>query len=57
MTRQKMVYDLIGYKPLSLEEIVAGTGFKIADVLKIISILEFNNLICEKNLNQFVRIC
>jgi DNA processing protein len=53
---QKVVYDLIGCKPLSLEEIVAGTGFKIADVLKIISILEFNNLICEKNLNQFVRI-
>jgi DNA processing protein len=55
--RQKNVYDFIGFKPLSLEEIVSGTGFDIADVLKIISILEFNNLIYEKNLNQFVRIC
>jgi DNA processing protein len=55
--RQKAVYDLIGCKPSSLEEIVKGSGLKIADVLKIISILEFNNLICEKNLNQFVRIC
>jgi len=55
--KQKAVYDLIGHKPLSLEEIVIGTGLKIADVLKIISILEFNNLICEKNLNQFIRIC
>jgi DNA protecting protein DprA len=55
--KQKAVYDLIGCKPLSLEEIVIGTGLEIADVLKIISILEFNNLICEKNLNQFIRIC
>jgi len=54
---QRAVYDLIGFKPLSLEEIVACTGFKITDVLEIISILEFNNLIYEKNLNQFVRIC
>jgi DNA processing protein len=55
--RQKAVFDLIGFKPLSIEEIVSNTGFNITDVLKIISILEFNNLICEKNLNQFVRIC
>jgi DNA processing protein len=55
--KQKAVYDLIGCKPLSLEEIVIGTGLEITDVLKIISILEFNNLICEKNLNQFIRIC
>ena len=55
--RGKAVYDLLGCKPLSLEEVVANTGFNIADVLKIISVLEFNNLICEKNLNQFVRIC
>ncbi len=54
---QKIVYDLIGFKPLSLEEIVAGTGFKTEDVLRAIALLEFNNLICEKNLNQFVRIC
>lgn len=55
--KQKVVYDFIGCKPLSLEEIVTGTGLKIAEVLKIISILEFNNLVCEKNLNQFARIC
>jgi DNA protecting protein DprA len=55
--KQKAVYDLIGCKPLSLEEIVTGTGLEIADVLKIISILEFDDLICEKNLNQFIRIC
>ena len=56
-SREKTVYDLVGCKPLNIEEIVANTGFDIADVLKIISVLEFNNFICEKNLNQFVRIC
>ncbi len=56
-TTEKAVYDLIGFKPLSLEEIVANTGYTIAVVLKIISVLQFNNLICEKNNNQFVRIC
>jgi DNA processing protein len=55
--KQKAVFDLIGCKPLSLEEIVSATGLKIAEVLKIISILEFNGLISEKNLNKFVRIC
>jgi DNA processing protein len=54
---QKKVYDFIGYRPKGFEEIIMHTGLSTAKILQIISELQFDNLIIEKNLNEFVRIC
>ena len=53
---QKKVYDFIGFKPTGIEEIVIHTGMSTGKVLQIISELQFNNLMIEKNLNEFIRI-
>jgi DNA processing protein len=53
---QKKVFDFIGFKAKSLEEIVSYTGLNTGKVLEIISELKFSGVIFEKKLNEFIRI-
>ncbi len=52
----KIVYEFIGYKPKSVEEIVKYSGLEVKDVLKIIAYLEMNGLIREDSFNKYIRL-
>ncbi|MCE5330494.1 DNA-processing protein DprA [bacterium] len=49
------VYNCLGYKEKSLEEIMVISGLGIKKVLQIISFFQLNNIAKEKNFNNFVR--
>ena len=53
---QKAVFDFLGHRPKSIEEVIRHTSFNVKRALQIITELELKNLIKEKNLNEFVRI-
>lgn len=53
---QKLVYDFIGYKPKTIEEIIINSNLSTGKVLQIITELQFADLIMQKNLNEFIRI-
>ncbi len=53
---QKIIYEIIGFKPKSIEEVVMETKFDVTKVLQIISELQLKKLIFEKNLNHFIRL-
>jgi DNA processing protein len=52
----RKVYEFIGYKPKSVEEIVKYSGLEVKDVLKIIAYLEMNGLIREDSFNKYIRL-
>ncbi|OQA21084.1 MAG: hypothetical protein BWY60_00852 [Actinobacteria bacterium ADurb.Bin346] len=53
---QQHIYNAIGKKPVSIEEIMMKTGLNISTVLQVISELELFDLVKEKNLNQYCRL-
>jgi len=54
--RQRIIYDLIGKKPVEIEELMSKSGYNINMVLQIISELILLNLVIENNLNQLIRL-
>jgi DNA processing protein len=54
---EKIIFDIIGYNPRNIEAIMASSGMSIDKILGILSELQFKNLIFEKSLNHFVRLC
>ena len=52
----KRVYEFIGYKPKSLEEIVKFTGYEIKKILGILANLELKQLIEEKSFGKYKKI-
>jgi DNA processing protein len=52
----KRIYEFIGFKPISIEEIVKYSGLKVSNVLKIIASLEMRNLIREDSFNKYIRL-
>ena len=53
---KKNIYDFIGFKPKSIEEILIYTKLNISEVLKILAELELENMIEEKKINQYARL-
>ncbi|MBN1299233.1 MAG: DNA-processing protein DprA [Actinobacteria bacterium] len=53
---KNMVYEIIGFKPKTIEEIIVLSGLKTPRVMQIISELELDNMIYQKSLNQFIRL-
>ncbi|MBM3706167.1 MAG: DNA-protecting protein DprA [Actinobacteria bacterium] len=53
----RIVYNLIGLKPVSLEEIASATKFETGKILEIIAELEIKNVIIEKTFNCYARNC
>jgi DNA processing protein len=51
----RIIYDIIGSKPVSIEEIASESKFETSKILQIITELEIKNVIIEKQLNSFVR--
>jgi len=49
------IYNCLGYKEKSLEEITAISGLDIRKVLQIISFFQLNNIAKEKNFNNFIK--
>jgi DNA processing protein len=52
----KKIYEIIGYKSKSVEEIVKCSGLEVKDVLKIIASLEMDGLIREESFNKYIRL-
>lgn len=52
----RKVYEFIGFRPKSLEEIVKFTNFGVKKVLQIITNLQLRQLIEEKNFNKYKRL-
>lgn len=53
---EKRIYEYIGFRSRSIEEIVKYSGMEVKDILKIVAYLEMNNLIREDSINKYVRI-
>ena len=52
----RKVYEFIGFKPRSLEEIVKFTGFEVKEVLSILAYLELKKLIEERGSNMYKKV-
>ncbi len=52
----RRIYEFIGYKSKSVEEIVGYSGLEVRDVLKIIASLEIRKLIREDSFNKYIRL-
>jgi len=50
------IYEYIGYKSKSIEEIVKYSGMKVKDVLRILASLEIKKLIKEDSFNRYSRL-
>ncbi len=50
------VYEFIGYKSKSVEDIVKYSGIEVKDVLRILTSLEINQLIKEDSFNKYSRL-
>jgi DNA processing protein len=50
------IYNCIGYKEKSLEEIISSSGLSIKKVLQILSFFQLKNIIKEKNFNNFIKV-
>lgn len=50
------IYEYIGYKSKSLEEIVSYSGKEVKNVLRILAFLEMKRLIKEDNFNKYSRL-
>jgi len=53
---ERRIYEFIGYKSKSVEEIVGYSGLEVRDVLKIIASLEIRKLIREDSFNKYIRL-
>ncbi|MCL5772369.1 MAG: DNA-processing protein DprA [Actinobacteria bacterium] len=50
------IYNCVGYKEKSLEEIISSSGLGIKKVLQILSFFQLKNVIKEKNFNNFIKV-
>ncbi len=50
------IYEFIGYKPKSMEEIVRYSGMEVKEVLRILTSLEMKQLISEDSFNKYSRL-
>jgi DNA processing protein len=53
---ESRVYEFIGYKPKSIEEIVKYSGLEIGSTLRILTSLEIKRLIKEEGFNKYSRL-
>lgn len=53
---ESRVYEFIGYKPKSIEEIVKYSGLKVSSALRILTSLEIKQLIKEDVFNKYSRL-
>ncbi len=53
---ESRVYEFIGYKPKSIEEIVKYSGLKVSSALRILTSLEIKQLIKEDGFNKYSRL-
>jgi len=52
----RRIYEFIGFKSKSVEEIVGYAGLEVRDVLKIIASLEIRKLIREDSFNKYIKL-
>ena len=50
------IYEYIGYKSKSIEDIVKYSGIEVKEVLRILAYLEINGLIKEDSFNKYSRL-
>ena len=50
------VYEFIGHRPKSIEEIVKYTGMELKEALRVLASLEMKRLIKEDSFNKYSRL-
>ena len=53
---QRKVYEALGYKPKTLENIVKVTGIEVKEILRILTTLELKKLAMEDNSGKYIRV-
>ena len=53
---QKKVYNALGHKPGTLENIVSATGIEVKEILRILTVLELKKLAAEDSSGRYIKV-